>query len=95
MFLIAENYDQILVDWHQLHPHMKRANDLNTQIIKESLNEVSSKRTQNKQYLTSYVKVSMDGVIVGRKLCIVDHMDYLSLALQLEDMFGMLKIVGQ
>ncbi|KZV42108.1 hypothetical protein F511_11704 [Dorcoceras hygrometricum] len=36
----------------------------------------------------------MDGVIVGRKVCIVDHMDYLSLALQLEDMFGKYTISG-
>ncbi|XP_073287610.1 auxin-responsive protein IAA32-like [Primulina huaijiensis] len=71
------------------HPHMKRANDLNTHMImKENLNEESSERTQNKQCWTSYVKVSMDGVIVGRKVCVIGHMDYLSLALQLEDMFG-------
>ncbi|XP_075522294.1 auxin-responsive protein IAA32-like [Primulina tabacum] len=89
-----ENYDQILVDWQQLHPHMKRATDLNTHIIKESLNGESSERTQNKQCWTSYVKVSMDGVIVGRKVCIIDHMDYLSLALQLEDMFGKYTISG-
>ncbi|KNA23107.1 hypothetical protein SOVF_027800 [Spinacia oleracea] len=35
-----------------------------------------------------YVKVNMDGVIVGRKICLVDHLGYPSLALQLEDMFG-------
>ncbi|XP_073148739.1 auxin-responsive protein IAA32 [Henckelia pumila] len=90
-----ENYDQILVDWHQLHPHMKRANDLNTHIIKENdLNDEFSERSHSKQCWTSYVKVSMDGVIVGRKVCIIDHMDYLSLALQLEDMFGKYTISG-
>ncbi|XP_022150662.1 auxin-responsive protein IAA32-like [Momordica charantia] len=30
----------------------------------------------------------MDGVIVGRKVCIFRHSSYSSLALQLEDMFG-------
>ncbi|XP_061973950.1 auxin-responsive protein IAA34 [Populus nigra] len=36
----------------------------------------------------AYVKVNMDGVIVGRKICILDHGGYSSLALQLEHMFG-------
>ncbi|KAJ6431800.1 hypothetical protein OIU84_019137 [Salix udensis] len=36
----------------------------------------------------AYVKVNMDEVIVGRKICILDHGGYSSLALQLEDMFG-------
>ena len=36
----------------------------------------------------AYVKVNMEGVIVGRKICIIEDMDYSSLALQLEDMFG-------
>lgn len=44
---------------------------------------------QSKERWT-YVKVNMDGVIVGRKVCILDHMGYPTLALQLEEMFGML-----
>lgn len=44
-------------------------------------------RAQNKKTWT-YVKVNMDGVIVGRKICILYHDGYSSLALQLEDMFG-------
>ncbi|XP_057961858.1 auxin-responsive protein IAA34-like [Malania oleifera] len=35
-----------------------------------------------------YVKVNMEGVIIGRKVCILDHSNYSSLAFQLEDMFG-------
>jgi auxin-responsive protein IAA len=30
----------------------------------------------------------MDGVVVGRKICILDHGSFSSLALQLEEMFG-------
>lgn len=37
-----------------------------------------------------YVKVNMDGVMVGRKVCVVRHGGYLGLARQLEEMFGML-----
>ena len=36
----------------------------------------------------AYVKVNMDGVTIGRKICVLDHGGYSSLALQLEDMFG-------
>lgn len=39
----------------------------------------------------AYVKVNMDGVVVGRKICLRDHIGYASLALVLEDMFGTLK----
>uniref|UniRef100_A0A7N0VCD7 Auxin-responsive protein n=1 Tax=Kalanchoe fedtschenkoi TaxID=63787 RepID=A0A7N0VCD7_KALFE len=42
----------------------------------------------------TYVKVNMDGVIVGRKICILDHGGYSSLALQLEDMFGSKSLSG-
>ncbi|KAH7571135.1 hypothetical protein ACOSP7_019778 [Xanthoceras sorbifolium] len=36
----------------------------------------------------AYVKVNMDGVMVGRKICILDQQNYSSLARKLEDMFG-------
>jgi len=35
-----------------------------------------------------YVKVTMDGLVVGRKVCVLDHGSYSTLAHQLEDMFG-------
>jgi len=35
-----------------------------------------------------YVKVTMDGFVVGRKVCVLDHGSYSTLAHQLEDMFG-------
>ncbi|XP_065881267.1 auxin-responsive protein IAA32-like isoform X3 [Euphorbia lathyris] len=35
-----------------------------------------------------YVKVNMDGVVVGRKIYILNYGDYSTLALQLEHMFG-------
>ena len=36
----------------------------------------------------AYVKVNMDGVVIGRKICVLDLAGYSSLALQLEEMFG-------
>ncbi|CAN8293380.1 unnamed protein product [Cochlearia groenlandica] len=42
-----------------------------------------------------YVKVTMDGFVVGRKVCFLDHVGYPTLAHQLEDMFGMQSESGQ
>ncbi|XP_010527772.1 PREDICTED: auxin-responsive protein IAA32 [Tarenaya hassleriana] len=42
----------------------------------------------------AYVKVNMDGFVVGRKVCVHDHGGYTSLARRLEDMFGMLSVSG-
>ncbi|XP_038893192.1 auxin-responsive protein IAA32-like [Benincasa hispida] len=50
----------------------------------EDAEVVQSKQQQR----WDYVKVNMDGVIVGRKVCIFQHASYSTLALQLEDMFG-------
>lgn len=85
MLLSAENYE-VLVDWQQLHPQSKSSIDLYPQKIKENCDD-EAEGIQSKERW-AYVKVNMDGVVVGRKICILDHMDYLSLALQLEDMFG-------
>nr|KJB61250.1 hypothetical protein B456_009G348100 [Gossypium raimondii] len=41
-----------------------------------------------------YVKVNMDGVMVGRKVCMADHGGYLGLARQLEEMFGRHSLSG-
>lgn len=36
----------------------------------------------------------MDGFVVGRKVCVLDHGGHSSLAHQLEDMFGMQSVSG-
>lgn len=51
--------------------------------------EEEAEVVQSKQGWGCYVKVNMDGVIVGRKVCIFQHGCYSTLALQLDDMFGM------
>ncbi|XP_074309503.1 auxin-responsive protein IAA32 isoform X2 [Silene latifolia] len=47
----------------------------------EDLEAVQSKERR------SYVKVNMDGVVVGRKICPGDYSGYFTLAVQLEEMF--------
>nr|CAD30211.1 putative auxin-induced protein 31 [Arabidopsis thaliana] len=42
----------------------------------------------------AYVKVNLDGLVVGRKVCLVDQGAYATLALQLNDMFGMQTVSG-
>ncbi|KAL2558985.1 Auxin-responsive protein IAA32 [Forsythia ovata] len=86
-----ENYE-VLLDWQQLHPQLKSSMNVYPQKIKENCDD-EAEGIQSKERW-AYVKVNMDGVIVGRKICILDHMDYLSLALQLEDMFGNQTIAG-
>ncbi|CAN6451857.1 unnamed protein product [Victoria cruziana] len=38
---------------------------------------------------SGYVKVNMDEIGIGRKICITDHACYADLALELEKMFGL------
>ncbi|XP_020880179.1 auxin-responsive protein IAA32 isoform X2 [Arabidopsis lyrata subsp. lyrata] len=42
----------------------------------------------------AYVKVNLDGLVVGRKVCLLDQGAYSTLALQLNDMFGMQTVSG-
>lgn len=82
-----EGYDY-LIDWPQAqaNPSLKTSNSLNSRGILEDCDE-ESEGVQSKERW-AYVKVNMDGVVVGRKVCILDHGGYSSLARQLEDMFG-------
>ncbi|XP_010513828.1 PREDICTED: auxin-responsive protein IAA32-like isoform X1 [Camelina sativa] len=42
----------------------------------------------------TYVKVNLDGLVVGRKVCLLSQGNYSTLALQLDDMFGMQTVSG-
>lgn len=70
-------YDDDLMDW----PNMK-----NSRSVHENFDEEIEGVQSNERW--AYVKVNMDGVSIGRKICILDHGGYSSLAIQLEDMFG-------
>ncbi|KAE8077260.1 hypothetical protein FH972_015835 [Carpinus fangiana] len=74
------------IDWPQANQNLKSCDSFHQRIIPEDYDE-ESEGVQSKERW-AYVKVNMDGVVVGRKICILDHGGYSSLALQLEDMFG-------
>lgn len=75
-----------LLDWHELNPKQKIAKMV-TSFDEESEGVQSKERW-------AYIKVNMEGVIVGRKICILEHMDYSTLASQLDDMFGRQSLSG-
>ncbi|XP_076949234.1 auxin-responsive protein IAA32-like [Bidens hawaiensis] len=77
--LVSDDY-QDLVEWNQLHPY--QSPDMGDNVVDE---RNMFQRTKQQSY---FVKVNMDGVLIGRKLCVLDHSSYLSLATQLENMFG-------
>ncbi|KAF3431930.1 hypothetical protein FNV43_RR26666 [Rhamnella rubrinervis] len=85
-----EGYDD-LIEWPQPHDLNLKTTEIiqtrNNINIQDECNDEEADGVQSKERW-AYVKVNMDGVIVGRKVCILDHGGYSSLALQLEDMFG-------
>ncbi|KAL5553070.1 hypothetical protein UlMin_040471 [Ulmus minor] len=88
-----EGYDD-LIDWPRANLNLKSPSNeepRNTNFSEDC--EKDGEGIQSKERW-AYVKVNMDGVIVGRKVCILDHGSYSSLALQLEDMFGTLSESG-
>ncbi|KAM7275265.1 hypothetical protein ACFE04_017131 [Oxalis oulophora] len=77
-----------LIDWpHQANSHEKNLNRGFRMLMPEDC-EDEAEGVQSKQRRWAYVKVNMDGVVVGRKICILEHNGYSSLVVQLEDMFG-------
>ncbi|XAR52453.1 hypothetical protein NMG60_11020542 [Bertholletia excelsa] len=77
-----------LMDWNEWNPELKRSKMTYSRKTGEDYDD------ETKGVRWTYVKVNMDGVIVGRKICILDHMGYSTLAMQLEDMFGRQTISG-
>ncbi|CBI26973.3 hypothetical protein VitviT2T_000329 [Vitis vinifera] len=74
------------VDWPQLEAQSRNSNSGCPKVIPEDCEE-ETEGVQSKERW-AYVKVNMDGVVIGRKICVLDLAGYSSLALQLEDMFG-------
>lgn len=80
-----EGYDD-LIDWPQANLNLKNSSIIHPRNNPEDCDE-EAEGVQSKERW-AYVKVNMDGIIIGRKVCILDHSGYSSLAFQLEDMFG-------
>lgn len=75
-----------LTSWPQANPEVKNPSSGYSRLLAEDYDE-EAEGVQSKERWV-YVKVNMDGVVVGRKVCMLDHGGYPSLAVQLEDMFG-------
>lgn len=82
MFGLDSVYDDDLMEW----PNVKNSSTAHSRSVQESFDEEIEGVQSNERW--AYVKVNMDGVSIGRKICILDHGGYSSLAIQLEDMFG-------
>ncbi|KAI3825057.1 hypothetical protein L1987_06533 [Smallanthus sonchifolius] len=84
---VADDY-QDLVEWNQLHPY--ESPDTGTIYPSKTNDNVVDVRNMSQRHKqrSNFVKVNMDGVLIGRKIRVLDHSSYLSLATQLEDMFG-------
>lgn len=81
-----EGYDG-LIDWPQANNlNLKNVNVISPRAMPEACDE-EAEGVQSKERW-AYVKVNMDGIDIGRKVCVLDHSGYSSLAFQLEDMFG-------
>jgi auxin-responsive protein IAA len=80
-----EGYDD-LIDWPPANLNLKSSNISHTRSITEECDEETDVVQSKERW--AFVKVNMDGVVVGRKICILDHGSFSSLALQLEEMFG-------
>ncbi|KAL8167221.1 hypothetical protein V2J09_008720 [Rumex salicifolius] len=94
-FGVPEGYNG--TEWTDLKPELMSGQPLDhdqygcSKAIEECDEEVEGVQSKERW---GYVKVNMDGVLVGRKICILDHSHYSTLAIQLEDMFGRLCIPG-
>ncbi|PRQ40284.1 putative transcription factor interactor and regulator AUX-IAA family [Rosa chinensis] len=87
-----EGYDG-LIDWPQANNlNLKNSNVISPRNIPEDCDE-EAEGVQSKERW-AYVKVNMDGIVIGRKVCVIDHSGYSSLAFQLEDMFGRQSVSG-
>ncbi|XP_050375082.1 auxin-responsive protein IAA32 [Argentina anserina] len=91
-FVSLESYDG-LIDWPQATDlNLKNSTVISPRNIPGDCGE-EAEGVQSKQR-RAYVKVNMDGIVIGRKVCVLDHSGYSSLAFQLEDMFGRQSVSG-
>ncbi|XP_015579134.1 auxin-responsive protein IAA32 [Ricinus communis] len=92
-YIGQEGYDELMAWPHQgNHPSLRHSNSGYQRNTQQEYDE-DAEGVQSKESW-AYVKVNMDGVVVGRKICILDHGGYSSLAVQLEDMFGIQTATG-
>ncbi|KAG4907537.1 hypothetical protein AAZX31_20G108900 [Glycine max] len=88
----ANLYDEELMDWPHSNLNLKNSRTMHSRSVHQNFDEEIEGVQSNERW--AYVKVNMDGVTIGRKICVLDHGGYSSLALQLEDMFGSQSVSG-
>ena len=79
-------YGEDLMDWPHSDLNLKNSSTLHSRSVHKNFDEEIEGVQSNERW--AYVKVNMDGVTIGRKICVFDHGGYSSLAIQLEDTFG-------
>ncbi|RDY10568.1 Auxin-responsive protein IAA32, partial [Mucuna pruriens] len=79
-------YDDDLLDWPHSNLNLKNSSTMPSRSVHKNFDEETEGVQSNERW--AYVKVNMDGVTIGRKICVLDHGGYSSLAHQLENMFG-------
>ncbi|RZC61395.1 hypothetical protein C5167_023145 [Papaver somniferum] len=83
-----------LIGWsHQLNNPYMKASISNVYQTMVMLDDEETEVVQSKERW-AYVKVNMEGIVIGRKICIHEHAGFTSLAIQLEDMFGRHSMFG-
>ena len=80
-----EGYND-LISWSQAESQLKSSNTGYSRRAPEGCDDEAEGVQSRERWV--YVKVNMDGVMVGRKVCMLDHGGYSGLARQLEEMFG-------
>ncbi|XP_019435231.1 PREDICTED: auxin-responsive protein IAA32-like [Lupinus angustifolius] len=81
-----------LMDWPQSNLNLKNSSTMLSRPVQEKNDEEIDGVQSNDKW--AYVKVNMDGIAIGRKICVLDHEGYSSLAFQLEEMFGSQTLSG-
>ncbi|XVE75237.1 hypothetical protein DITRI_Ditri12bG0079600 [Diplodiscus trichospermus] len=80
-----EGYNE-LISWPQAKSQLKSSNTGYSRPAPEDTDDEADGVQSRERW--AYVKVNMDGVMVGRKVCMLNHGGYSGLARQLEEMFG-------
>ncbi|XVF02222.1 hypothetical protein REPUB_Repub04eG0157000 [Reevesia pubescens] len=80
-----EGYNDV-ISWPQPNSQLKSSNTGYSRLAAEECDDEAEGVQSRERW--AYVKVNMDGIMVGRKVCMLDLGGYSGLARQLEEMFG-------
>ncbi|XP_022735017.1 auxin-responsive protein IAA32-like [Durio zibethinus] len=81
-----------LISWPEANSQLKSSNTAHSRLAHGDCDDEAEGVQSRERW--AYAKVNMDGVMVGRKVCMLDHVGYSGLARQLEEMFGSQTVSG-